>query len=370
MAFNNCFKNKKVIVTGNTGFKGCWLSAWLLQLGAKVVGISKDIPSKPSLFEELQLATKMEHHFADICDLEKMKEIFSLTQPDFVFHLAAQPIVSVSYDDPVDSLQTNIMGTANILEALRGLQHPCTAVMITSDKCYDNVEWIWGYRETDALGGKDPYSASKGAAELVIKTYFHSFFNKPDSLIQLVSVRAGNVIGGGDWALNRIVPDCIRAWSMEEAVKIRNPHSTRPWQHVLEPLSGYLRAAQVLSAGQQPAINGGAFNFGPNADQNHTVLELLQRISQNWQFKNTKDHFAIEPNNSFHEAGLLKLNCDKALFYLDWKPVMEFTQTSRFTGSWYNQYYNESANNMYDYTVQQIEEYATMAAAKNMAWTA
>ncbi len=272
--FNNIFRDKKIIVTGNTGFKGAWLSTWLHQMGAKLTGISKDIPSTPSLFGELGLAGKMDHHFNNICDLPAMKRLFRDTKPDFVFHLAAQPIVSVSYDDPIDTFQTNVIGTANILEALRSLDHPCYAVMITSDKCYDNVEWVWGYREHDALGGKDPYSASKGAAELIIKTYFHSYFNKPGSPVKLVAARAGNVIGGGDWALNRIVPDCVRAWSEKQAVKIRNPHSTRPWQHVLEPLSGYLRAAQVL-AEQKTAIHGEPFNFGPNSDQNHTVLEHL-----------------------------------------------------------------------------------------------
>ena len=366
--FNNCFNNKKVIITGNTGFKGSWLSLWLHQLGAKVVGISKDIPSTPSLFEELQLSDKFEHHFANICDGQKMKEIFKAVQPDFVFHLAAQPVLSVSFDDPVDTFKTNVMGTANILEALRTLKNTCKAVMITSDKCYDNVEWVWGYREHDELGGKDPYSASKGAAELVIKTYFHSYFNSPESYIQLVSVRAGNVIGGGDWALNRIVPDCVRAWSQNNSVKIRNPHSTRPWQHVLEPLSGYLRAAQILAEGKI-SIHGEPFNFGPNSDQNQTVLELLEEVSQHWQFDSLKTYFAIENNTSYQESGLLKLNCDKALFYLKWKPVLEFEQAARFTGAWYNHYYNGKKENLYSYTSEQINEYAALANEKSIEWS-
>ena len=366
MAYNHCFKGKKVIVTGNTGFKGSWLTVWLLQMGAKVTGISKDVPTDPSLFYELQLDKKIDHHFTNICDGAAMKKIFSEVQPDFVFHLAAQPIVSVSYDDPVDTFQTNVIGTANILEALRGVKHPCKAVMITSDKCYDNVEWVWGYREHDALGGKDPYSASKGAAELVIKTYYHSYFSKPDSLVKLVAVRAGNVIGGGDWALNRIVPDCVRAWSRQKAVKIRNPKSTRPWQHVLEPLSGYLRAAQALA--EDAPINGEPFNFGPNADQNHTVLELLQVISTHWKFDGLKEHFAIESNNAFHEAGLLKLNCDKALSYLQWKPVLEFTDTALFTGGWYDAYYNGKKQDMFAYTVEQIAAYENKARQKTLSW--
>ena len=365
--FNNCFKNKKVIITGNTGFKGSWLSIWLNELGADVVGISKDIPTSPSLFEELSLSRKIEHHMDDICDGPKMKEIFKATQPDFVFHLAAQPIVSESYTNPADTFRTNVMGTTNILEALRSINKPCKAVMITSDKCYDNVEWVWGYREHDTLGGKDPYSASKGAAELVIRSYFHSYFNKPDSKIQLVAVRAGNVIGGGDWALSRIVPDCVKAWSQNQRVSIRNPQSTRPWQHVLEPLSGYLRAAQVMAEGKI-TIHGEPFNFGPNADQNHSVLELLQAISSYWDFDGLKDHFNIESNSAFHEAGLLKLNCDKALYYLNWRPVLGFEETSRFTGDWYNTFYKKGSNNLYAYTCSQIEEYSLVAKQKSLAW--
>ncbi len=366
--FNNIFRDKKVIVTGNTGFKGSWLSLWLYSLGATLVGISKDIPSDPSLFEVLELAGKTEHHFENICDSKRMREIFSTVQPDFVFHLAAQPIVSVSYEDPLETFQTNTIGTANILEALRSVKKPCYAVVITSDKCYDNVEWIWGYREQDALGGKDPYSASKGAAELVIKTYFHSFFSKPDSNIKLVTVRAGNVIGGGDWALNRIVPDCFRSWNNNQAVKIRNPNSTRPWQHVLEPISGYLRAAQVL-AEQKTDIHGEPFNIGPNADQNHTVLELLQEVNQFWQSGSLKEYFAIEANTAFHEAGLLKLNCDKALSYLQWKPVLNFQETAKLTAEWYNYFYNDrSRESVTDYTISQIEAYTNLAKSKSIHW--
>jgi len=366
--FNNIFKGKKIILTGNTGFKGSWLSLWLYRLGAEVMGISKDIPSTPSLFEELGLAKKTDHHFANICDGPKMKDLFSAYQPDFVFHLAAQPIVSVSYEDPVDTFMTNTIGTANILEALKGIRKTCHAVIITSDKCYDNVEWIWGYREQDALGGKDPYSASKGAAELVIKTWFHSYFNKPDSNIRLTSVRAGNVIGGGDWALNRIVPDCFRAWMEGRAVKIRNPHSTRPWQHVLEPLSGYLRAAQVL-AENKVNIHGEPFNIGPNADQNHTVLELLKSVGNYWKDGNLKEHFEIEPSKSFHEAGLLKLNCDKALARLQWKPALDFDFTARLTGEWYNYFYNERGSaEISDYTLSQIIAYSQAAKEKSIDW--
>jgi CDP-glucose 4,6-dehydratase len=366
--FNNIYKGKKIIVTGNTGFKGSWLSLWLHHMGAEVTGISKDIPTRPSLFEELKLAEKTKHHFANICDGQDMKELFAQVQPDFVFHLAAQPIVSVSYEDPIETFLSNTMGTANILEALRTLAHPCHAVMITSDKCYDNVEWIWGYREQDALGGKDPYSASKGAAELVIKAFFHAYFKKPGSKIKLTTVRAGNVIGGGDWALNRIVPDCFRSWSKNEAVQVRNPNSTRPWQHVLEPLSGYLRAGQILAEPKEENIHGEPFNIGPGADQNHTVLELLKAVGKFWIADSMKEYFGILENREFHEAGLLKLNCDKALHYLQWKPTLDFSSTTRLTGEWYNHYYNDAKKDISVYTLKQIEEYVETAREKFIAW--
>jgi len=365
--YNNIYRNKKVLITGNTGFKGSWLSLWLHNMGAKLTGISKDIPSSPSLFEELELGKKMEHHFLNICDAGKMSEIFHRVQPDFVFHLAAQPIVSVSYEDPLETFQTNTMGTANILEALRGLTNPCNAVIITSDKCYDNVEWIWGYREQDSLGGKDPYSASKGAAELVIKTYFHSYFKKPESKVKITAIRAGNVIGGGDWALNRIVPDCFRSWNNDKPVKIRNPHSTRPWQHVLEPLSGYLRAGQVL-AEKQSEINGEAFNIGPAAEQNHTVLELLKSVSRFWKSGSMENSFEINENRDFKEAGLLKLNCDKALAYLQWKPALNFDETARLTGTWYDHYYNKGKKDLTAYTLDQIRQYVEAAGKKTIEW--
>jgi CDP-glucose 4,6-dehydratase len=365
--FKSCFQNKKVIVTGNTGFKGSWLSVWLQQLGAQVFGISNGIPTKPdSLFEELKLQSKINYTEADIRDAKRMKELFAQIQPHFVFHLAAQPIVIKSYEDPVDTMSTNIMGTVNILEALRELQQPCTAVLITSDKCYDNVEWIWGYKETDALGGKDPYSASKGAAELMIKTYFHSFFAKPNSKVRVAAVRAGNVIGGGDWAANRIVPDCIRAWLKEEAVDIRSPFATRPWQHVLEPLSGYLLTAQKLS--EDANLNGEPFNFGPNADQNKTVLQLIETLAGYWKGTQNKQLYTVSPSEGFKEAGLLKLNCDKALHFLKWKPVLNFEETVQLTAGWYNQIATGGAE-LYNYTVQQINEYSQLAKQRQLEWS-
>jgi CDP-glucose 4,6-dehydratase len=366
MTFKDLFKGKKVLITGNTGFKGSWLTVWLQQMGAVITGLSKDVPTEPSLFKELKLEEKIDHHILNIKDGVSVQRLVNAVRPDYLFHLAAQPIVSTSYQDPIDTFETNVIGTGNILEALRIADHPCIAILITSDKCYDNVEWTWGYRENDALGGKDPYSASKAAAELIIRSYYQSYFNKSDSKIKLASVRAGNVIGGGDWALNRIVPDCVRAWAGNEAVSIRNPASTRPWQHVLEPLSGYLRIAELLS--HQPALNGEAFNFGPSADQSHTVLSLLKEISQWWSFKSGHEHFSIKENAAFHEAGLLKLNCDKALHYLQWSPVLDFFQTSRMTGEWYNQFYNRNKQDLFGFTAGQINEFEQKANQKGLAW--
>lgn len=363
--FGNVFTGKKVIITGNTGFKGSWLTVWLLELGAEVYGISKDVPTNPSMFEALNLKDKIQHVQVDIRDLESIKRIVQEISPDFIFHLAAQPIVSTSYTDPIETISTNVIGTAHVLEALRGLENKCNAVIITSDKCYDNVEWTWGYRENDRLGGKDPYSASKGAAELIINTYIQSYFSRADSNVQVVSVRAGNVIGGGDWAANRIVPDCIRAWNNSAPVELRNPTATRPWQHVLEPLSGYLRVAQLMTS--ERSVCGEAYNFGPLADQSNTVYELLSRISTLWEFNTSFERFIFDSNHKFHEAGLLKLNCDKALHHLQWKPALDFDLTVNYTASWYLKFYADKSK-MYLFTVDQISSYRGEAYKKHIAW--
>ena len=363
--FENIYDNKKVLITGNTGFKGSWLSIWLLNLGAEVYGLSKDIPSTPSMFKVLKLEDKIKHYEQDILDLEKVKKIINEIKPDFIFHLAAQSLVSVSYSDPVNTISTNLMGTTNILEALREYNKTCIAVIITSDKCYDNVEWLWGYKETDRLGGKDVYSGSKGAAEIIFNSYYHSFFNQDDSLIKLVTVRAGNVIGGGDWARERIVPDCFRAWSNNDTVEIRSPKATRPWQHVLEPLSGYLNLAQILHSTN--SFNGESFNFGPLSKYSQTVKELLKDLSQTWNIDSGKA-FKITENIKFHEAGLLKLNCDKSLFSLKWLPTLSYKELIDFTGSWYFNYYRDNKN-MFDYTIEQINEYERLAKINKRLWT-
>lgn len=362
--FSDIYKNKKVLITGHTGFKGVWLSLWLLKLGAEVHGISNAVPTHPSLFESMKMGSKLTDHRLDVRDLDRMKKLINNIQPDFVFHLAAQPIVSLSYIDPIETLSTNIMGTAHLLEAVRHLEKFCTCVIITSDKCYENVEWVWGYRETDRLGGKDIYSGSKGGSEIVFNSYFHSFF-KNSKNIRVVSARAGNVIGGGDWAADRIVPDCVRAWSVNQPVEIRSPNATRPWQHVLEPLSGYLLLGQ--RAWEDASLHGESFNFGPKPEYNYSVLTLLKDLSNFWEFKEEIQPYKIVGNIPFHEAGLLKLNCDKALFLLKWVPTLDYSELTEMTGAWYYNYYCENEN-MYQYTLNQIELYESIASKKNMSW--
>jgi len=363
--FNDIYRGKKILITGHTGFKGAWLTTWMLKLGAHVVGVSKDIPTKPSIFEELELAKKIKDYVIDIRSLESLQKIISEEKPDFVFHLAAQPIVAASYSDPIETIGSNVIGTTNVLESLRISNHKCTAIIITSDKAYDNVEQVWGYKETDQMGGKDIYSGSKGAAELIIKSYFHSFFKNKNSNVAIAIGRAGNVIGGGDWAQDRIVADCMRSWSQKKTVEIRSPKATRPWQHVLEPLSGYLNLGQRLFENQK--LHGEAFNFGPRAEQNHTVQQLIADLSVYWEFKNGETAFVVTDHVPFHEAGLLKLNCDKALAYLQWQATLAYEDTIRFTSEWYRNFYSQKSN-MYEATLTQIKEYEGLASRGKLAW--
>ena len=366
VVFGDIYRNKKVLVTGNTGFKGSWLCTWLISLGADVYGISNEIPTTPSMFVELGLTDKMKHFFADVRDLESIKKIINEVEPHFVFHLAAQAIVSLSYSEPIDTISTNVMGTANVLEVLRTYSKTCTAIIITSDKCYDNVEWIYGYKETDAVGGKDIYSGSKGAAELIFKSYYHSFFKKEGGRVQIASARAGNVIGGGDWALDRIIPDCMRSWSEGKVVEIISPKATRPWQHVLEPLSGYLQLGERLY--KDHSLNGESFNFGPKPEYNHTVQEILEDMSVRWHFENSKEAYQITGNIKFYEAGLLKLNCDKALFHFQWKATLDYPNLLAFTSDWYYEFYKNKPD-MFAYTKSQIEGYENLATLGNIGWT-
>jgi CDP-glucose 4,6-dehydratase len=357
------FNNKSVVVSGHTGFKGAWLTAWLKQLGAKVVGIALDPPTEPSHFSAARLSDGILDYRIDIRNRSELDEAIVAAQPDFVFHLAAQALVRRSYDDPLETWQTNVLGTLHVLEALRKLAKPCAAVIITSDKCYDNVEWVWGYRETDSMGGPDPYSASKGAAELAIRSHIKSYFPKEDAKVRIASARAGNVIGGGDWAEHRIVPDCVKAWSANKLVELRNPHSTRPWQHVLEPLSGYLTLAMALT--QRPELHGQPFNFGPQSQQNHSVLALVQQMALHWDQVRWQDVSGLSAGP--YESGLLKLNCDKALHYLKWHAVMGFEDTVRMTAEWYRAYYHQPTQ-IAALTDAQIATYTATAKQQGLAW--
>lgn len=362
--FSSAYFGKTVLVTGNTGFKGAWLTAWLLKLGANVVGVSKDIPTVPSMFVGLGLSDRIRHCELDIRDGKRLSALVHEVRPNFLFHLAAQAIVSVSYAEPVETVTSNTIGTMNVLEALRLLERPCTTVLITSDKCYDNVEWVWGYREADALGGKDIYSGSKGAAELIIKSYVASFFRDKEGPVRIGIGRAGNVIGGGDWAKDRIVVDCMRAWNECRPVEIRSPQATRPWQHVLEPLSGYLTLGVALAS--RSDLHGEAFNFGPRAEQNRTVLELISDLARRWHIPPQKA-YRVCNNISFHEAGLLKLNCDKALFHLKWEPNLDYAETVQLASEWYLAFYREKRDT-YAVTLEQIGVYEARARERRRIW--
>jgi CDP-glucose 4,6-dehydratase len=359
----NNFDGKTVLITGHTGFKGAWLTAWLKALGAKVVGIALDSLTEPSHFSAAKLADDMVDLRIDIRNQLDLEKAIVAVQPDFVFHLAAQALVRCSYENPVETWQTNVLGTLNLLEALRKLDKACAAVIITSDKCYDNVEWVWGYRETDALGGPDPYSASKGAAELAIRSHIKSYFPKLSSRVRIASARAGNVIGGGDWATDRIVPDCVKAWSTGNLVELRNPHSTRPWQHVLEPLSGYLSLSIKLT--QQPELHGESFNFGPQAQSDHSVLDLVREMALNWDRVKWEDVSGMATGP--YESGLLKLNCDKSLHFLQWHAVMDFKQTIKMTAEWYKAFYH-NADNIILITNAQINTYSQIAKDNGLLW--
>lgn len=360
------YRGKRVLVTGCTGFKGTWLSLWLDALGSQVHGLAIGMPSDPAMFEVIGAAEFVDFRQGDVRDLAFVEEVVRAVQPDVVFHLAAQSIVATSYEDPIQTFATNVMGTANVLEALRRADRPVAAVMVTSDKCYENVEWLYGYREIDALGGKDPYSASKAGAEMAIRAWQQSFFGKPDSPVRICSVRAGNVIGGGDWASARIVPDCMRAWSSRTPVSVRRPHATRPWQHVLEPLSGYLAAGANLMAGGR--CIGEAYNFGPPAENNFSVLELIRALARHWDFASEADFATVDSAGAFAEAGLLKLNCDKALAHLAWRPTLDFAETARLTSEWYERYHHGDINQMRAITSDQIRHYTGLAQRRDAAW--
>jgi len=365
MAFHQVYKNKKVLITGNTGFKGSWLSVWLKMLGADVYGFALNIPTHPSIFEVLELEKKISHCWGDIRNNQDLNSYIQQIKPDFIFHLAAQAIVSESFKNPFETVTTNVIGTASVLEAMREITWDCTCVLITSDKVYDNVEWIWGYRENDRLGGKDIYSGSKGATELIINSYRHSFFKNMPHL-KMGIARAGNVIGGGDWAQDRIVVDCIKAFADKAMVDIRCPNATRPWQHVLEPLSGYLTLGQSLTEGL--ADNCEAFNFGPRTEESKTVLELTNDLAQRWG-QDAGKYIRIKEEMLFKEATLLQLNCEKAGSMLHWHSTLSYHQCINMIVDWYKAYYANEQEDMYQITENQINEYVSAASNQQLNWT-
>jgi CDP-glucose 4,6-dehydratase len=367
--FNNIYKNKRVFVAGHTGFKGSWLAIWLRELGAQVIGFSLYPPSEPNNFTACSLKDKIVHIHGDIRSLDHLVKIFKKYEPEFVFHLAAKALVLLSYENPKLTFDTNIGGTVNLLEAVRLIPSVKVLVNVTSDKCYDNREWVWGYRENDPMGGHDPYSASKGCAELVFNAYLKSFFNKEyskDRSIGAASARAGNVIGGGDWGKDRIIPDCIRALSADKPVGIRSPHAIRPWQHVLEPLSGYLWLGTLLW--QDPQRYSGAWNFGPDDSSHLTVADVVNKLIQYWGEGSWKD---LSDPNAPHEANLLKLNCDKAHVELNWYSVLNSDECLQMTTDWYSKFYSSgSKENMYPSCVDQIKRYSNLASPKRLPWAA
>lgn len=356
----NSFKNKKVLVTGHTGFKGSWLTLWLNMLGAKVVGVALDPEQPNGAFKSMNISSICTDIRQDINDLNEVQKIFTEHQPEIVFHLAAQPLVLDSYQIPIETFQTNIIGTANILEACRHTPSVKTIVIITTDKCYENRETLKGYAETDRLGGKDPYSASKAAAEIVVHSYRESFFSQKHT-IGLATARAGNVIGGGDWAANRILPDCIRSLTENKPIEIRNPNAVRPWQHVLEPLGGYLLLASKLM--QDPKKYSEPWNFGPEEESVKTVGELVDEVIKAWGNDSIKLNQPTLPAgrqvnqsiNPFREAKLLTLNIDKAKTKLHWNPVFSFNQSITQSVNWYKAQAN--GENMVEFSKSQIINY-------------
>jgi CDP-glucose 4,6-dehydratase len=367
MYLQKIFKNKKVLVTGHSGFKGSWLTAWLLELGAEITGLSLDVPTTPSMNKSLKIEKKINEIFVDIRNELEVKKIINEVKPDFIFHLAAQALVSESYINPLETITTNVVGTAIVLDAIRELKDPCVVVIITSDKCYENKEWVWGYRETDQLGGKDIYSASKGAAELIYHSFHRSFLANHSS-IKSATGRAGNVIGGGDWAKDRIVVDCIKSWANDVAVSIRNPHATRPWQHVLEPLSGYLLlAATIYESKDSVGIVGNSYNFGPSPGKSYSVGVLIKELAKHWSISDPKISVTPTDKVGFNEAGLLSLVCEKAAFDLQWHPTLDFHETVKFTVDWYKNFYLNDGD-MYGATVEQIRKYVLKGQGLEQKW--
>ena len=359
--FDDIYRGKKVLVTGHSGFKGSWLSMWLQELGAEVAGYSLPPATEPSHYKLLNL--DMHSSFKDLRDFEALKRCMESFQPDAVFHLAAQPLVRESYTNPRETFEVNVQGTVNVLEACKQCDSVRAVVVVSSDKCYENREWHWGYRENEAMGGYDPYSASKGCTELVCSAYQRSFFNVEDFGTKhnclVGSCRAGNVVGGGDWAADRLIPDVMRATAQNEHVMLRNPDAVRPWQHVLESLSGYLCLGKKLLEGKKKFSS--AWNFGPSDDSAITVKELVKIIKDCWD----KVNFEFCVTEAVHEATLLKLDCSKARMVLKWHGVWDCTKTIEHTVNWYKHYYSEGMIS----SQEDLKAYVADASAKGLKWT-
>lgn len=354
MSFYSTYRNKKVLITGHTGFKGAWLSIWLKMLGAEVYGYALDPTQQNGIFVSSKIGDEMHDHRGDVRDAQQLNEYLQKIQPDVVFHLAAQPLVIEGYKTPVETFDINIMGTVNLLDAVRQVPTIQAVVVITTDKCYENFETVRPYKEDDPMGGHDPYSASKGAAELVVSSYRRSFFANSRTLV--ASVRAGNVVGGGDWSDNRIVPDAIRALREGQMIDVRNPMSIRPWQHVLDPLNGYLLLGSQLL--MQKREFASAWNFGPEVEKMYTVKDVVERIikhygSGSWTSK--------ELSNNLHEAGLLQLDISKAKQELNWQPILDFDLTIKYTVEWYKASESENVNKK---TNEQITSFMSLWKSK------
>lgn len=361
------FGGRSVLVTGHTGFKGSWLVLWLQELGARIFGYSVGLPSTPCNFEASEVRTCLAGHCeGDMRDIRLLAAAIDECDPDVVFHLAAQPLVRTSYESPHETIDVNVMGTCNLLECVRRRRKPCVVVVITTDKCYENREQVWGYRENDAMGGHDPYSASKGAVEILVESYRRSFFSPAlcgKHGVKLATVRAGNVIGGGDWAKDRIVPDAARHLAAGNRVPIRFPQAVRPWQHVLEPLSGYLTLAARMMGDDDPEWCSG-WNFAPNTSDEACVHELVEAFCAAWGGGGWEDR--SDPRQP-HEANILRLNIDKAVTRLKWRPVWDLNETVRRTARWYRAYYSAAGRSMRDHCRHDIRSYLSSANSRGFS---
>lgn len=340
------YKNKKVLITGASGFKGSWLALWLKSLGAEVLGYSLEPNTNPSMFEELKIAEKIKNVFGDIRDREKLEKIFNEFKPEIIFHLAAQPLVRLSYLEPVNTYETNVIGTLNVLDAARKCGSVKAFVNVTTDKCYENKEVERGYTEDEPMGGHDMYSSSKGCVEIMSSSYRRSFLQNG---YLMATARAGNVIGGGDWAEDRLIPDCVRSINENKKIEIRNPIAVRPWQHVLEPLSGYLLLGQKLLKGGNNYVDG--FNLGPNEDSVLTVADVASRVVKFYG----EGEVVVGEKSDLHEAGLLMLNIEKAKKVLGWVPTFTANEAINKTVEWYKNFYNDE--DMLDFSLKQIKNY-------------